>query len=33
MYPFVVFSETPNAKYTRSRSEMRLYNIDDTTDP
>jgi hypothetical protein len=30
---FVVLSETPNAKHTRGRSEMRMTNIDDTIDP
>jgi hypothetical protein len=30
---FVVLSETPNAKYTRNRSEMHLKNIADTIDP
>jgi hypothetical protein len=30
---FVVFSDTPNAKFTRNHSEIRMKNIDDTIDP
>jgi hypothetical protein len=31
-FPFVVLSETLNAKYTRNRCEIRLQNVDDTID-